>query len=129
MESVLILWWMVAGCEANRPLKIRLLDDDDSRTNGTITSDNVCLKDVVKKKQIVYLSLDVSECLEDDSFGYNFLEVEARVFQQCADSHEWSVSVNTVGDYLAIEDARENSNGVNGSYVDFIGMAISILLT
>ena len=115
---------MVIGCEAKLPLKRYLLEVEDQQLNATITSDNVCLKNIVEQKQVVYYNLDVSDCLEDETFGYNYLEVEARIFQQCADSHEWSVLVNTEGVLIPIEGARESSNG---TFVDFIGMAILFL--
>lgn len=113
---------MVSGCEANLSLRRSLLDDEDVEGRATITSDNVCLKNILEEKKIVYYNLDVSDCLEDDSFGYKYVEVEARIYQQCADSHEWSVLVNTEGEFVPIEGARDPSNG---TFVDFIGMAIS----
>ncbi|KAG0566858.1 hypothetical protein KC19_7G093100 [Ceratodon purpureus] len=114
----LLVLLLCSGCEAKLPLKRYLLEVEDQQLNATITSDNVCLKNIVEQKQVVYYNLDVSDCLEDETFGYNYLEVEARIFQQCADSHEWSVLVNTEGVLIPIEGARESSNG---TFVDFIG--------
>jgi hypothetical protein len=123
VEFVLTLDVMVTGCEASLSLKKLLLEAEDQR-NVTLASDNVCLKSIVEQRQIVYYNLDSSACFEDSSF--RFLEVEARIFQQCADSHEWSVLVNTEGELVPIENAKASSNG---TFVDFIGMWISTFET
>lgn len=120
LEFVLILYLMVAGGEASLPSEKFLLEAENLK-NVTLASDNVCLKSIVDQRQIVYYNLDLSDCFEDNSFGYRFLEVEARIFQQCADSHEWSVFVNTEGELVPIEKAKASRNG---TFVDFLGMGI-----
>jgi hypothetical protein len=110
---------MVAGCDAKQPLRLRSLKDVVDKVNVTLSAANVCLKSSVQEETLVWYSLDSSECFEDPSLGYQYLEVEARIFQQCSDDQEWFVVVSTQDEQLSVDEAKVPSAG---TYVDLIGM-------
>jgi len=94
---------------------------EDDADDITLSAANVCVKSVVKEEQIVYYPLDTSKCFEDPSLGLRYLEVQARIFQQCADNHQWSVFVNTQGEKVPVT----NVTGINedgNTFVDFLGI-------
>ncbi|XP_024385263.1 uncharacterized protein [Physcomitrium patens] len=116
LAFVLLFSLLCSVCYANQPVRSLLPYED--RKNVTLTADNVCLKDIVEEKQTVYYNLDSSECFKDPFFGYKYLEVEARIYQQCDDSHEWSVLVNTEGELVPIEEARASEGKTFVNFID-----------
>lgn len=124
--SIFVDGGSLAGCDAKQPLRIRTLrirtlrtlKDVVDKVNVTLSAANVCLKSSVQET-LVWYSLDSSECFEDLSLGYQYLEVEARIFQQCSDDQEWFVVVSTQDEQLSVDEAKVPSAG---TYVDLIGM-------
>lgn len=120
MTLFLICCVMVAGIGDAQSLS-RLQDVVD-KEYVTLIAANVCLKSFVQEDTIVWYNLDTSDCFEDPSLGLRYLEVEARIFQKCADDQEWFVVVNTLDEELSIENARKQ-----GAFADLIGMGMSTI--
>ncbi|KAG0602873.1 hypothetical protein M758_10G048100 [Ceratodon purpureus] len=104
-------------CDAVQPL--RSLQDVHDKENVTLPASNICLKSLVQEETLIWYNLDTSDCFEDPALGFQYLEVEARVFQHCSDDQEWFVVVNTQDEELSIDDAK--SSKAPGTFVDLIG--------